>query len=139
MAGTRFGRNVPLDKIPPSSDADVLARPSPREVSRRLMTRHELNAAEGLNSLAAAWLQFMIHDWFSHGKSPKENPWVVELTEDDAATKVAMLAEYATQAQLGRAYTDAEFLRSAARFRGAQGRLPLAEMFEVISLVWRTR
>ncbi len=83
MAGTRFGRNVPLDKIPPSTDADVLASPTPREVSRRLLTRHELDAAEGVNSLAAAWLQFMIHDWFSHGKSPKENPWVIDLAEDD--------------------------------------------------------
>ena len=83
MAGTRFGRNVPLDAIPPSSDADVLARPSPREVSRRLMTRHQLIAAEGVNSVAAAWLQFMIHDWFSHGRSPKDNPWVIDLAEDD--------------------------------------------------------
>ena len=83
MAGTRFGRNVPLESIPPSTDADVLATPSPREVSRRLMTRHELNAAEGVNSIAATWLQFMIHDWFSHGKSPKENPWVVDLAADD--------------------------------------------------------
>jgi hypothetical protein len=83
MAGTRFGRNVPLDSIPPSSDEDVLAGPSPREVSRRLMTRHELIAAEGVNALAAAWLQFMIHDWFSHGKSPKENPWVIDLADDD--------------------------------------------------------
>ena len=36
-----------------------------------------------MNSIAAAWLQFMIHDWFSHGKSPKENPWVVALAADD--------------------------------------------------------
>lgn len=83
MAGTRFGRNVPLESIPPSTDADVLARPSPREVSRRLMTRHELDAAEGVNSLAASWLQFMIHDWFSHGRGDSENPWTIELADDD--------------------------------------------------------
>ena len=44
MAGTRFGRNVPLETILPATDADVLATPSPREVSRRLMTRHEFIA-----------------------------------------------------------------------------------------------
>ena len=83
MAGTRFGRNIPLDAIPSATDQDVLAHPSPREVSRRLMTRHELDAAEGLNSLASSWLQFMIHDWFSHGKGPRENPWVIDLAEGD--------------------------------------------------------
>ena len=25
----------------------------------------------------------MIRDWFSHGTSPKENPWVVDLAADD--------------------------------------------------------
>ena len=49
-AGTRFGRNVPIDRI---------------------------------NILAAAWIQFMIRDWLSHGKSPKENPWQVPLQDDD--------------------------------------------------------
>ncbi len=83
MAGTRFGRNIPLDRIPASGPDVVLGSPSPREVSRRLMTRHELDAAVGANSLAAAWLQFMIHDWFSHGKSPKEDPWTIDLVDDD--------------------------------------------------------
>ncbi len=82
MAGTRFGRNIPLAAVPVPTESDVL-KPSPREVSRRLLTRHELAAAEGVNSLVAAWLQFMIHDWFSHGASPQENPWVVELEDDD--------------------------------------------------------
>jgi hypothetical protein len=47
------------------------------------MTRHRLDAVEGGNSLIASWLQFMIHDWFSHGTSPKDNPWVVQLAADD--------------------------------------------------------
>ena len=51
------------------------AEPNPRTVSRELLTRHEFVPATTLNVLAAAWLQFMIRDWFSHGKSPKENPW----------------------------------------------------------------
>jgi hypothetical protein len=82
MAGTRFGRNIPLDRVVPVTKREVL-HPSPREVSRHLMTRHELIPADGVNSLVAAWLQFMIHDWFSHGKSPKDNPWVIDLAADD--------------------------------------------------------
>ena len=36
-----------------------------------------------LNVLAGAWLQFMIRDWLSHGKSPKENPWQVPIADND--------------------------------------------------------
>ena len=82
MAGARFGRNVPLGSVTAITPADVLT-PSPRAVSRRLMTRQQLDAADGVNSLVAAWLQFMIHDWFSHGESPQDDPWVVELADDD--------------------------------------------------------
>jgi hypothetical protein len=52
-----------------------------------LMTRHEFLPATTLNLLAAAWLQFMIRDWFSHGKSETENPWKVELAGDDPWTQ----------------------------------------------------
>ena len=31
--------------------------------------------ATTLNLLAAAWLQFEVHDWFSHGKNETEDPW----------------------------------------------------------------
>ncbi|MGW0363658.1 peroxidase family protein [Streptomyces sp. NPDC002990] len=83
MAGTRFGRNIPLDKIAPATPENVLSRPNPREVSRALLTRHELIPAESVNSLVAAWLQFMVRDWFSHGTSPMERPWEVPLMDDD--------------------------------------------------------
>ncbi|MFG2265765.1 peroxidase family protein [Streptomyces sp. NPDC048720] len=83
MAGTRFGRNIPLGNIAPTAPGDVLAAPSPREVSRTLLTRHELIAAESVNSLVSAWLQFMIRDWFSHGTSPADRPWEVPLLDDD--------------------------------------------------------
>src|SRR5258706_13797879 len=36
-----------------------------------------------LNMLAAAWVQFMIHDWLSHGKNQKENPWEIPLNDND--------------------------------------------------------
>ncbi|MFI9310842.1 peroxidase family protein [Streptomyces triculaminicus] len=83
MAGTRFGRNVPLDRIAPAKPEDVLSSPNPREVSRALFTRHELVPATTVNSLVAAWLQFMIRDWFSHGTSPTDRPWEVPLMADD--------------------------------------------------------
>ncbi|MCT9083264.1 peroxidase family protein [Streptomyces fulvoviolaceus] len=82
MAGSRFGRNIPLDRIEPATEARVLS-PNPREVSRALLTRTEFVPATSVNSIAAAWLQFMIRDWFSHGTSPTENPWVVPLAEGD--------------------------------------------------------
>jgi hypothetical protein len=82
MAGSRFGRNVPLDQTFPESAPGIL-EPSPREVSRALMTRNGLIPATSVNSLVAPWLQFMIRDWFSHGKSAAEDPWEIELREDD--------------------------------------------------------
>ncbi len=81
-AGTRFGRNVPLEHTYPDNDWALLS-PNPRTVSRELLTRDSFRPATTLNLLAAAWLQFMIRDWFSHGKSEKENPWELELREDD--------------------------------------------------------
>src|SRR5215213_2774649 len=85
-AGTRFGRNVPIEFTYPENEWALL-RPNPRTVSRELLTRHEFQPATTLNLLAAAWLQFMIRDWFSHGKSEKENPWELELEEDDSWTQ----------------------------------------------------
>jgi hypothetical protein len=81
-AGTRFGRNIPLRAIVQDSREDKL-RPSPREVSRALMTRTKLIEATSVNALVAPWLQFMIRDWFSHGKSPQDNPWEVALADGD--------------------------------------------------------
>ena len=67
MAGARFGRNVPLDDVLEVTQAELM-EPNPREVSRRLLTRTTFLPAETINTLAASWLQFMIHDWFSHGE-----------------------------------------------------------------------
>jgi hypothetical protein len=65
-AGARFGRNIPLDQVLPVTPAQLM-EPSPREVSRRLLTRDPFLPATSVNTLAASWLQFMIHDWFTHG------------------------------------------------------------------------
>jgi len=80
-AGTRFGRNVPPKYTYP--DEATMLTPNPRTVSLELLARDSFQPATTLNLLAAAWIQFMIHDWFSHGKNQKENPWQVPLREDD--------------------------------------------------------
>jgi hypothetical protein len=80
MAGTRFGRNLPLDAT--HTDPNPLA-PNPRMVSRELLTRHQLIPAESVNVLVAAWLQFMVRDWFSHGHSPTDRPWELPLEDGD--------------------------------------------------------
>lgn len=63
-AGARFGRNFPLDQCIP--DPSTLLEPNPREVSRKLMVRREFVPATTLNMIAAAWIQFQVHDWMSH-------------------------------------------------------------------------
>src|SRR6266576_3500773 len=81
-AGTRFGRNFPIEYSYPEPEPAILS-PNPRTVSRELLTREKFQPATTLNMLAAAWVQFMVRDWFSHGKSQKENPWQIALRDDD--------------------------------------------------------
>jgi hypothetical protein len=80
--GARFGRNVPLRytyREPP----EALLEPNPRLVSRRLLTRESFQPATTLNLLAGAWIQFEVHDWFSHGKNEQAEPWELPLEDDD--------------------------------------------------------
>ena len=72
--GSRFGRNVPARAHVRASPTTLL-EPNPRLISRELLTRDEFQPATTLNLLAAAWIQFEVHDWFSHGKNEPENPW----------------------------------------------------------------
>ncbi|NUT55420.1 MAG: peroxidase [Thermoleophilia bacterium] len=81
MIGARFGRNVPLDRTYPEEEPGLL-EPSPRLVSRKLLTRDEFKPATIVNVLAAAWLQFEVHDWFSHGTLTEE-PFELALDPDD--------------------------------------------------------
>jgi hypothetical protein len=78
--GSRFGRNVPLEHTVREKDP---LEPNPRQVSRELLTRKEFIPATTLNLLAGAWIQFEVHDWFSHGKNDERNPWIVPLADDD--------------------------------------------------------
>ncbi|HWT29751.1 MAG TPA: peroxidase family protein [Propylenella sp.] len=71
MANTRFGRNVPIAESfgeqPPG-----LLDPHPRLVSTRLLARKEFVPVPHLSVLVPAWLQFMVHDWLSHGPNEKD-------------------------------------------------------------------
>ncbi len=70
MAGTRFGRNVPLRFTEPEQ-GERLMTPNPRLVSTALLARGpQMVPATTLNVLAGAWLQFQTRDWFSHGTDP---------------------------------------------------------------------
>ena len=80
-AGTRFGRNFPLDQVYP--DEAAILTPNPRTVSRTLLTREKFEPATTLNLLAACWIQFMVHDWFSHGENDDEHFFDIPLSADD--------------------------------------------------------
>jgi hypothetical protein len=80
--GARFGRNVPVDRTYPEPLPQLLD-PNPRVVSRELLTRTEFQPATIVNVLAGAWLQFEVHDWFSHGKPEEQEPFELDLAEDD--------------------------------------------------------
>lgn len=75
-AGERFGRNIPLDRVRCEPPAD-LYRPNPVWIADQLLDREAFIAAESLNMLAAAWIQFMVHDWFAHGVDQKASPMEV--------------------------------------------------------------
>jgi hypothetical protein len=90
MAGARFGRNIPLDRINPDPEA-TLVEPSPREISRRLLTRTEFLPATSVNVLVSAWLQFMIKDWFSHGRGDAGHAIKIPLAADDGWPQDPML------------------------------------------------
>ena len=80
--GTRFGRNVPLEETFPDPE-DKLLTPDPRVVSRELLTRETFQPATTLNLLAAAWIQFEVHDWFSHGQGDWDTAYRLPLQKGD--------------------------------------------------------
>jgi hypothetical protein len=62
--GSRLGRNVPRNITAP--DLTRLMTPNPLLVSQKLLARDKFKPATSLNLLAAAWIQFQVHDWFGH-------------------------------------------------------------------------
>ena len=89
MKGTRFGRNVASWKRRPNPTE--LMDPNPRTISRRLMTRDKFQPATSLNLLAAAWLQFQVHDWVDHGTNSIERRHAIPLDKDDDWPQSQML------------------------------------------------
>src|SRR5262245_9307166 len=81
--GARFGRNIPLEDVV-TPTAQSLLTPSPREISRQLTTRDQFQPVKQLNLLAASWIQFQVHDWFSHGPNEHEDPIEVPLEDGDS-------------------------------------------------------
>jgi hypothetical protein len=81
-AGSRFGRNVPLEYTKPEPMPKLL-EPNPRKVSRELLARDTFKPATTLNLLAAAWIQFEVHDWVFHGNDTERTPWECELEAGD--------------------------------------------------------
>ena len=63
--GSSFGRNLQPDYRP-----DLFDEPNPITVSRELLYRDTFQPARSLNLLAAAWIQFQVHDWVSHARHP---------------------------------------------------------------------
>jgi hypothetical protein len=62
--GSRLGRNVKRTLTAP--DSTRLMKPNPLVVSQELLARRDFKPAISLNLLAAAWIQFQVHDWFAH-------------------------------------------------------------------------
>jgi len=98
--GARIGRNIPLFvpnplsptgytpnpyAYPAPTDAQLLT-PNPREVSRNLFTRATTGGMKPvpfLNLLAAAWIQFQVHDWFDHDNTSSPDSFTIPLADDD--------------------------------------------------------
>ena len=83
MAGARFGRNVPIDATFGETEP-ALFDPNPRLISRVLLARRDFIPVPYLNVLVAAWIQFVLHDWLSHGPNdPNVPPYNVPLPAGD--------------------------------------------------------
>jgi tetratricopeptide (TPR) repeat protein len=86
-AGTRFLRNVEVSAIKPET-GEKLMSPNPREISRKLLTRHgRMQEVPFLNLLAACWIQFENHDWINHGEILFNDVHEISLAEDDPARR----------------------------------------------------
>ncbi|KAJ6482205.1 heme peroxidase [Mycena vitilis] len=80
--GTRFSRFVPISDT--YGETAKLYTPNPRTISQDLFKRKSFTPATSINLLAAAWIQFQTHDWFSHGPvNDPDNLMVFDLPVND--------------------------------------------------------
>lgn len=63
--GSTFGRNIRPRLLP-----NLIDEPNPVTVADELLARKTFIPATSLNILAAAWIQFQVHDWVQHGHYP---------------------------------------------------------------------
>ena len=102
----RFGRNVDPTITYGETTADTLLKPNPREVSNILLARDTFKPATSLNFIAGAWIQFMVHDWVSHGPNAVDDPIQVPLPAGDALGS-GSLSVQRTQADPSRTAAEA--------------------------------
>jgi hypothetical protein len=77
---SRLGRNMETRR--PVEGRPGLLHPNPLLVSERLLARKgKFQPATTLNLLAGAWIQFEVHDWFSHGKADWDAAWKLPLRD----------------------------------------------------------
>lgn len=77
-SGVAFGRNVPPEMIDHEAH-EKLMEPNPRLISQEFFTREKFKPVPFLNMLAASWIQFMNHDWLTHGKNAESKPYHVSM------------------------------------------------------------
>ncbi len=97
MAGARFGRNVPINETF-GEEAPNLLEPNPRRISNELLARREFAAVPYLNVLVSAWLQFMVHDWLSHGENQRSDPYEIPVGAGDPWPRKPMTILRSTRA-----------------------------------------
>jgi len=86
-AGVRFSRNVRLSVTWPRTGQELLT-PNPAEISQVLLARGaKMKEVPFLNLLAAAWIQFMIHDWTGHRMDRRFGVIEVPLPPDHPARR----------------------------------------------------
>lgn len=89
--GMRLGRNIPL-AYGHTVEEEIL-EPNPRLISLELLTRKEFKPVPFLNLLATSWIQFMTHDWFSHGKNEETEPFFLKLPDGDPFNQKDMMVQ----------------------------------------------
>src|SRR5207244_11524717 len=100
-ANIRFGRNHPLGATVPEQPPKLMT-PNPRTVSTSLLNRDTFKPATTLNVLAAAWIQFQNHDWFSHGDNSPDESVVVALEPGDEWGEAEMKVRSTTRDREGK-------------------------------------
>lgn len=90
--GQRFGRNIEQGLSNKHSRQDIM-NPNPLEISQKLLTRTDKKTREAaiINVLAAAWLQSMNHDWFTHGKNSKKKSYRIKAHDSHPHFKDGMV------------------------------------------------